>query len=661
MKHSKSTSLKKTALTAAMAVALGTTGLVETRADTYTFSFSGLFTMLDPAGAPLQNSSLPYYYDPTWSYGRRTQITGTVTYDDVAGTGSATINNFEFFNGTAPAVASGVTFTNIGNGGVGGSNLLLGNMLFNWSGNNGIPVSIVWDASGMIGELGPALSPGNVITGVGATPASNGIKGGTIPLGATPIATTTWDTTPTAQCIVVTPAPSLPPPDGCMTVNPSGTLPLIANAIGGSPMRDGPFAGYNANFDITSMTVSCIDSGSGPVCGPPGVQTTLPADGAVNFGVESNITTTFTQAMNAATVEAGFTLVETAVPGTPIAVTVTSASGDTVFTFNPNTSLKYSTQYTATLADTVEDALGQPMAAAYTWIFTTRAQPTGQFCSTPSALVPLGSNFTMLDPAGTPFGGTNDVEYDFGNGLNSGHNPARLNTQVTGTPGADGTLGIDTNILRTAGPWPFFAFVWSAHHIRLFDEGTYIINTECTVNQLENGACVPNADSAKNLIMTVGAGQIGAHMLFDWNVSSNIDVVNVWDVNAIWDDPDAGVKNDLWTSARWAGPAGVTVDPDTMWDYVSTDSEGDVIIGVKMLDGPFIGYSANFNLGPASSCVGSSTVTVDMEISEDTKVAGGCSLSRHTTTLVERGDWWLIAGFLAWLGLVRRRFLRQRT
>jgi hypothetical protein len=62
MKHSKSTSLKKSALTAAMAVALGSAGLVETRADTYTFSFSaagGLFTMLTPSGGPVANTVPP--------------------------------------------------------------------------------------------------------------------------------------------------------------------------------------------------------------------------------------------------------------------------------------------------------------------------------------------------------------------------------------------------------------------------------------------------------------------------------------------------------------------------------------------------------------------------------------------------------------------------
>lgn len=41
--------------------------------------------------------------------------------------------------------------------------------------------------------------------------------------------------------------------------NPSGTLPLIADTIGGSLMRAGPFPGFNPNFDITSVTISSTD------------------------------------------------------------------------------------------------------------------------------------------------------------------------------------------------------------------------------------------------------------------------------------------------------------------------------------------------------------------------------------------------------------------
>ncbi len=667
MKQTKSsTLLKKSALTAAVAIALGTSNFTDTAyADNYVFSFSGVFTMLTSTGAGVQNNVGPYFYDATWGYGQRTQITGTLTYDDVAQTGTMTIAPFSFQAGTIaggdPAAANGITVAAIGDGLGGSGNLLLGNMLFDWHGNNGIPVSIVWDASGLLGALGGSLTPGSVITGSGVYPASNGFFKGSYPIGLSPLATTSWNTTTISGATLGT--------------NPSGTTPVIADTtlvtnydidqttagyqtcadlstatgnqcalgVGGSPMVAGPFSGFNANFDIISMTVTSKNG----VSGPPSVVSTLPSNATTSFSINSSITVTFTQNMTASTVAAGgaFTLVETAT-STPVSGTVAPSSGTTssTFTFTPSAALKYSTQYTATLATSIQDAAGQNLSAAYTWSFTTQAQPVATSC-TAASQVPQGSNFTMLTPAGIPFGGTNDVTYnlDFSN----------LNTSVTGTN------GIMTNTLASALPELFFGFAWTAHHIRLFAQGTYLINTACTATQLENGTCMPNNDSSKNLTMTVGAGQIGAHMLFDWHTSSNIDVVNVWTPNAVWNDPDGTAisKNNLWVGERWAGPAGVTVNPATTWAYVSTDNDSNSINGVGMIDGPFIGYNANFNLGPADSCL--TAAPTQSAAPEVSKVSGGCSISSLPVNPSERADWWLLAGFVAWLGVVRRRNKRQ--
>lgn len=271
MKAVHTNRFRRHALAAGMAAALGT-GVAQ--ADEYVFRFGspgtpltvdgagaitpndGLFTMLDPTGKPLGNTSNPYYSDPTWSYGLRTQIQGTLTYDTETGTGSMTIVDFEFFNGSLPAAAQAITIEDIGDGGVGGSNLMLGNMLFNWNGTDGIPVSIVWDATGLQTAIssnrfdGTPLSVNDVITG-GATPASNGIKLNQIPIGPAPVATTTWNTTTVVGAGLGT--------------NPSGVLPLIADTIGGTPMVAGPFSSYNANFDLTSLTLTSFTDTTAPV------------------------------------------------------------------------------------------------------------------------------------------------------------------------------------------------------------------------------------------------------------------------------------------------------------------------------------------------------------------------------------------------------------
>lgn len=257
--------LKKTALSTALVAALGVGTATTAQADIILdLSWSGLFTMLDPAGKPLSNTSLGYY-DPDYSnwLALRTSVSGTMQFNLTTGAGSATLVPFDFFNGSLPAEAVGISMQAIGDGFGNPGTLVLGNMLFNWNGNNGIPVSIVLDAAGMFGALNDGFSVSESISGVGALPASNGIKLGQIPIGPTPVATTTWNTTST--CTVVNAG-------DCMGVSPSGTFPLIANSIGGTPMIDGPFTGYNANFDITNIHIDAVtDTGTPEVPVPAAV------------------------------------------------------------------------------------------------------------------------------------------------------------------------------------------------------------------------------------------------------------------------------------------------------------------------------------------------------------------------------------------------------
>ncbi len=246
--------LKKTVLGMAVAAAMGVSTAAS--ADTYTFNWTGLFTMLDPAGHVMQNSSYKYGYES----GNRTQITGTMSFDTATGAGTGTLVPFQFFSGnsTLPATATGINMQAIGNGAGGAGTLVLGNMGFNWNGSNGIPVSIVLDAQGMFGAMNAAgaagLSVGTVINGTyGTTAATDLGSGGTIKMGNLAIATTTWNTTAIAGAGQYS--------------NPSGTTPLVVDplnspygtGIGGSPMLSysgAPFPGYNANFDVQTMTVT---------------------------------------------------------------------------------------------------------------------------------------------------------------------------------------------------------------------------------------------------------------------------------------------------------------------------------------------------------------------------------------------------------------------
>jgi len=302
MSKPKASGFKKTVLSASVATALGMGGASNSLADIYEFSFDnggcgvdhtadfdsgggvidhtgdifgpctgqgdGVFTMLDPGGVVLQNTSYPYYGSTTWGYGLRTQIGGSVTtglngklsIETKTGVGSAVIPPFEFFNKGA-AVASNLLFkaTTANGDGTFVDGLMLANMSFAWNGNV-ITTQVVWDAAGLFAEL-PTLADGPTITigavydatsctasGVCATPASEGIKKNKYPLGPAPIATSSFN-----------------------TVGQSGVPTVLADlskgtddGIGGSPMDNGPFSGFNANFDFNTLTLTGYNDTTSP-------------------------------------------------------------------------------------------------------------------------------------------------------------------------------------------------------------------------------------------------------------------------------------------------------------------------------------------------------------------------------------------------------------
>ncbi|MGA9031404.1 MAG: hypothetical protein WB402_02640, partial [Sulfuricaulis sp.] len=260
-----------------------------------------------------------------------------------------------------------------------------------------------------------------------------------------------------------------------------------------------------------------------------------------------------------------------------------------------------------------------------------------------------GNNFTMMDDKGNVAGGTNDVTMTWDKQFNTSTSdpvtPATAHMQLSSTNA-------------------FFQNLWTAHHIRVFGPGTYIINVDCTVAQLENGTCTPNALASKNYTFTVGADQVGAHMLFDWNGTYNIDVIEVWNKNAVFGP-----------SSLFTGPNGFN-DPSTSWDLMSSDTAASCLgalsttgtqipcsldgqSGTPMIDGPFIGFSANFNIKFVGTTA-PSNYTPTVNISDPSNMSG-CSISTRSTNGLERGDWWLVAGFLTWLGGIRLRFNRRQT
>lgn len=115
----------------------------------------------------------------------------------------------------------------------------------------------------------------------------------------------------------------------------------------------------------------------------PTVSFTAPADTAINVALNANVTATFSEAMDAATITATtFTLTQA---GVPVDGAVTYAG--TVAVFNPTSNLSSSLPYVATVSTGAKDVAGNALAAAKTWSFTT-GTTTDAAAPTVSSTVP---------------------------------------------------------------------------------------------------------------------------------------------------------------------------------------------------------------------------------------------------------------------------------
>jgi len=129
--------------------------------------------------------------------------------------------------------------------------------------------------------------------------------------------------------------------------------------------------------DVTASQIPAVWSGdSVTVQGdttPPTVVSRSPASGATGVAVDTMVTATFSEAMNASTITtSSFTLRRGM---TSVSGSVSYNAGTYTATFNPTADLAYDTTYTASLSTAMTDAAGNPLAAASSWSFTTGSPP----------------------------------------------------------------------------------------------------------------------------------------------------------------------------------------------------------------------------------------------------------------------------------------------
>jgi uncharacterized protein YjiK/methionine-rich copper-binding protein CopC len=157
------------------------------------------------------------------------------------------------------------------------------------------------------------------------------------------------------------------------THTPSGVLSALA--LGGSAaayttqtIKGVEYAFFNAAAGSYTATYTADTT-------PPTVTAKSPASGATGVSAGASVTATFSEPVDATTINASiFTL--TGPNNSAVPATVTYDGASKTASLQPNSSLAYNTTYTANLTTGVKDLAGNSLAAAVTWSFQTAAAPS---------------------------------------------------------------------------------------------------------------------------------------------------------------------------------------------------------------------------------------------------------------------------------------------
>ena len=199
-------------------------------------------------------------------------------------------------------------------------------------------------------------------------------------------------------------------PDGYFAITSGG----LANAVSSPPLKalangeQGPNGVYNygssgfptegsgANYWVDLVfTPSAVPDITAPV-----VSSVSPAANASGVAALSNVTATFSEPLNAATVSGStFQLYDAQNQLVPVVVTYNVSTRTAVL--DPQSALAYSATYTAQLtggAGGISDVAGNVLAQNYTWTFTTSAPPPPPPDEGP------GGPILVISSAANPFG-----------------------------------------------------------------------------------------------------------------------------------------------------------------------------------------------------------------------------------------------------------------
>lgn len=235
---------------------------------------------------------------------------------------------------------------------------------------------------------------------------------------------------------------------------------------------------------------------------PPTISSTSPANGDTGVAVNSAISATCSEAMNASTITTATFVVATG--GNNIPGTVTYSG--TTATFTPSGNLSYSTTYTATITTGAKDSAGNAMASDYTWSFTTEATPptvdvTGTWSGTwtSSNDIDHGNLAATLTQSGTSVSGTVSIT----------ESPCISSGSVSGTVSGNNVVfgvvsGTDTITYTATCTSTSMSGTYSVNTGECAgDTGTFSMTKGQAITPLDGTYSGPTSDSKRNITFSV--------------------------------------------------------------------------------------------------------------------------------------------------------------
>src|SRR3989449_167362 len=161
-----------------------------------------------------------------------------------------------------------------------------------------------------------------------------------------------------------------------VTLNAAGTIATLTPT---SPLTAGTV--YTATVaatvtDTIATPLGTASTWSFITSAAPTVIAQAPPNGAINVPLTTTVSATFSKPMNAATITTATFTLRAAGAAANVPATVTVNAAGTVATLTPPTPLAAGTIYTAPVASTVADTVGNPLGTNFVWSFTTDVAPT---------------------------------------------------------------------------------------------------------------------------------------------------------------------------------------------------------------------------------------------------------------------------------------------